>query len=40
MGVGANEIDVLFNPTMNILAMGMTTQGHVAHFVVKIEPWL
>jgi hypothetical protein len=35
MGVGVNEIDVLFNPITNVLAMGVITQGHVAHFVVR-----
>ncbi len=34
-----NGIVFPFNPTTNALAMGMTTQGDVAHFVVKETIW-
>ncbi len=34
-----NGIAFPFNPTTNDLAMGMTTQGDVAHFVVKETIW-
>jgi hypothetical protein len=33
--LGTNKIVFLFGPTTNILAMGVTTQGHAACFVVK-----
>jgi hypothetical protein len=37
--VGVNGIVFLFNPTTSNLAMGMTTQRRVVHFVVKETIW-
>jgi hypothetical protein len=35
MKLGANKFVFLFGSTTNVLAMGVTTQGHVVYFVVR-----
>ncbi len=37
--IATNGFVFPFNPTMNVSPMGMTTQGDVAHFVVRETIW-
>ncbi len=38
-GVGVKEFVYSFDSIMNALAMGMTTQGNVAHYMFREAIW-